>query len=227
MSRVSWMQAKNNMPVNCIEKDFFRNARRLESKVNSARPRNNFDDSKHKLIEAKGRLGNEVIQHLYSDLNRVYKDASQYKQTAQVFYSLLDMHLRFFRFAQIDDVLNELQKGKGDKPEIAEVLKTNFLNLLENIKMAIHAANENFESVQDVDDEIVYLVDLTREIEVKLRYYAKATNTTEQGEELIDYYDKIEREKGKQQALQSIEDSDEPSDFVQNTEDELEDMFEV
>lgn len=215
------------MPVECIDKQFFRNARRVESKVKSARPRNNFDKSKQTLVEAKGRLGNEVIQYLYSDLNRVYKDASNYQKTAQVFYSLLDMHLRFFRFAQIDDVLNELQKGKGDKPEIAEELKTNFLNLLNNIKMAIHATNENFEEHEELDDTLVYLVDLTREIEVKMRYYGKATTTSDGNEQLIDYYERIEREKGKQEAMQQIENSDEPSEFVQNTEDELEDMFDV
>lgn len=220
----SWMQVKAGMPVECIEREFFDEAEMLETKVKGINLYER-EEGYQRLIESRREL-NSVVQRILQNLNEVYNQVEDYREEAQGIYRLIDINLRFYRYAEIDKKDDELPStiANANVGDI-EQLRSGIITMLNTLKNSIDKANRRFEPEPEVDDKVVYLVDLASNLEISIRFFGRHKMETEEGGSTpIDYFELLNQEKDKQQFLEDM-DTEGVSDFVEESEKEMEDMF--
>lgn len=221
------MRIYYNTPVE-MDRDFFKDLENLYYNIKS------IDDNNHK--KALNQLSNDIetslnriIQQLMRRLNRMYNRANEYRDGAKAIYGLIDMNLRHYK-------KNRINQKKGDmisntlSDDISSVqinnLKEGYLSLVNSIIGSLKETNNSFESKEDLEDELVWMVDFAYNLEISLRPFAKSTMINREGQQTpIDYYDRIEQETHKQ-ALENIQNQEEKSRVVQEAESEMEKRFE-
>lgn len=220
MTNRSWCRLRENCPVSIIPDSFFREAKNLDQKMSRIESTIDNPGTRRDLVRLNEDM-TSVIQNLQKNLNKVYAEADNYHNAAKGIYKLIDINLRFYRFSEIDKQFNIMDKNKGGPSayRLQRVL-SNIRVLLKTIYESIEYANEGFEHDEEIDDNVVYLVDLASNFELSIRYFAKYQSQEE--DETIDYFDELEsNDMG--DALDNIEEDD--AEFVKESEAEMEEMF--
>ncbi len=219
------MQVKKDCPIDTFDRDFFDYGERLSWKLKGVNPQQDEDRAYGKLIEAGTEINNKVVQPLIRNLNRAYKESDEYRDGAKAVYRLIDMNLRWFQYAKIDDVKNDISvKANYSQETQINQLKNNYRDLLDMIRQCMAEANAQFEPSDKVDDTVVYLVDLAYHIEISVRMYGRHMFSGD-GEGVMDYYEIIDEE-DRANALQEIGEKEEQSEFVKESQSEMEQMIE-
>lgn len=231
-----WSVVKSEHHAQVLPKRFFRKARETESQIKYAKDVAKGQEAFNKTIEANRALS-DLINKMMRVINQKYHEAKEYKATAKAFYRLIDMNIRFFRYAEIDQVKQDVSLTNGYDENALYTLQSNLLKLLNILKESINDANsqyyneltENKEEIQEYGEEVVYIVAFAQNLESSLRFTARNNNITGEGEEgegtggIEDYYAIIERAS----ATEAVEEvGDESEEFIEEAKDNLKSRFE-
>jgi len=220
MSRHNWSRLKKDSPVDIIPSDFYQDAKNLELKMTRVENKEGLTSKKSELVKINEELTG-VVQDLQKNLNKVYERANNYNRAAQGIYKLIDINLRFYRFSQIEKQFNKMDQNHGEPSEyrLQRVL-SNMRTMLNTIYESIQYANDGFKEREEIDDEVVYIVDLADYFELSIRYFAQYQS--DQEEDTVDYFEELEKN-NMGEALDEIEEDN--AEFVEETENEMEEMF--
>lgn len=221
MSKHNWSKLKMECPIELIPDSFFRDAKNLELKISQVEKKHDLSSIGPELVKINEEL-TSIVQDMQKNLNKVYDKAGNYNKAARGIYKLIDINLRFYRFSEIDKQFRMLDQNHGQPSEYRmQRVLSNMRTMLNTIYESIQYANDGFEQRESVDDHVVYLVDLAEYFEISIRYFAKYQS--DQEEDQIDYFDELQNN-DMEDALDEIEDDN--SEFVKETEKELDEMFE-
>lgn len=199
---------------------FFKDAKNLELEIERVENKSNIKDMRPELVKVNENL-TTTVQDFLKNLNKVYDRANNYENAAHGIYKLIDINLRFYRFSEIDKQFMLMDKDHGDpSPYRLQRVVSNLRTLLNTIYESIQYANDGFQEREDIDDEVVYMVDLAEHFELSIRYFAKYESEHE--EDAVNYFDELE-DSDMSDALDEIEEDE--SEFVKETESEMEEMF--
>jgi hypothetical protein len=214
------MRLKKNSPVDVIPKKFYRNSKNLELEIERIEMKTQLKDHRTDLVKINEDL-TTIVQQLQKNLNKVSEQANDYNKAAEGIYKLIDINLRFYRFSEIDQQFKIMDKNRGETSNyrLQRVLSS-IRTLLNTIYESIHYANKGFETHEDIENEVVYLVDLADNFEISIRYFAKYQSSEE--DEQIDYFEEL-NENDMEEALGEIQDDE--AEFVKESEKEMEEMF--
>jgi len=215
------MRLKRDSPIGLIPDDFYKDAKDLELKVHRIEGREKPEDIKPELVKINEELTG-IVQDLLKNLNKVYADADNYNKAAIGIYKLIDINLRFYRFSEIDNQFRKMDQNHGQPSDYRmQRIISNMRTLLNMIHDSLQYANDGFEEHQNIEDQVVYLVDLAEHFELSIRYFAKYQSQQED-DATVDYFDELEGN-DMEEALDTIEEDD--AEFVKETENEMEEMF--
>lgn len=221
MSRHNWARLKKDCPVDLIPDDFFKDAKNLELQIDRVENQGDISEKRPELVKINEDLTG-IVQDLQKNLNKVYSRANNYNNAARSIYRLIDINLRFYRFSEIDKQFRVMDQNRGEPSEyrLQRVL-SNMRTLLNTIYESIQYANDGFEQHEEIDDEVVFIVDLADHFEISIRYFAKYQS--EDDEDTINYFEELESN-NMDEALDQIEEDE--SEFVKESENEMKEMFE-
>lgn len=228
-----WPVIKSEHHADVLPDSFFRQARETESRVKYAKDVASRRESFNKTVEVNREVS-DLVNKMMRIINQNYREAKNYKAAAKAFYRLIDMNLRFYRYAEIDKVKENVSLTNGYDENALYTLQNNLLKLLDILKESINDANKAYfeeiqkEDIEEYGKEVVYVVAFSQNLESSLRFTARNPNITE-GEDgesdggIQDYYAIIEEAS----ATKAAEDVNEQSEeFVQEAKDNLKSRFE-
>lgn len=199
MNTNSWTTLRNQCPVDFMTNGFEADAYSLESELQEI-SKEQYDDYElmlADLLEYKRKTDN-MMTEILTYLNQVYKEAQQYDDAAEGVYRLIDMNLRFYRYTKIDVKIEEANQGGTTSLINVIEVKQSLQMLIDIIAESIEQANQEFEPSEDEEDKVVYLATLAKQIEYKIRYFAKYMTKQDEDGEVIDYYEVLENSQGKE-----------------------------
>lgn len=199
MKTNNWTTLRNQCPVDFLGKSFVADAYKLESEIDSVQKEDydNYELMLADLLEYK-RETDGMITEILTHLNQVYQEAQQYDEAAEGVYRLIDMNIRFYRYTKIDVKIEEANKGGTVSLINVIEVKQSLQMLIDIIAESIHQSNKGFEKVEGENDEVVYLATLARQIEYKIRYFAKYMTNQDEDGQVIDYYEVLQQTPNKQ-----------------------------
>lgn len=220
MSRHNWSRLNKECPVDVIPSEFYQDAKNLELEMTRVENKTGSKQLKGELVKINEEV-TVMVQDLQKNLHSVFQEAESYNNAARDIYKLIDINLRFYRFSQIEKQFNKMDQNRGEPSEyrLQRVL-SNMRTLVNTVYESIQYANDGFEDRDDIDDQVVFLVDLADYFELSIRYFAQYQSQSGDGE--IDYFEELSNN-DMGEALDEI--GDDKSDYVKESEKEMEEMF--
>jgi len=232
-SEQGWITLRNKVPVEgFLPRELYQKAWDIERDLEFYEVHKNPDKAYRETIKANKEVS-EIINEINRRLNRKYQEAREYEKVAEAFYRLIGMNLRFYRWAEIDKLVEEATDNTGNvrQPQLIR-LQQNLEILLNSIRKSLALANEDFESDDEYEDEVIYIVAFAQHLESSLRYTAKHRTkaNADDGENrdgpgIQDYYQIIEMAKPKDAANKMNEQLEQEQEFVEDAEQKIEDQF--
>lgn len=239
----SWIQVRNNQPVEVFPRKMFQQAWETQSKLDSIQP-GEGQKAYREAIEAEEEVA-DIVREVSRTLNNVYQEAREYEKASKAFYRLIDMNLRFYRYAEIDQLMDGLTNTSGTVIDSELIkLQKNLEKLLNAVKNSIDRANEETSNELDKEEveaepEVIYLVSFARQLESSLRYTAKYVSKVGDGDGggigddgsgggggIRDYYGVIEQAEASDAMTEMEERLEKNEEFMDEAEETIESAFE-
>lgn len=229
-----WITIRSECPVEVFPHRMFHEAKLLERELDSIQRNIASDQALQKTLSAKTDLS-DIINQIKRSTDPKYEAATEYESAAKAFYRLIDMNLRFYKYAEIEKNLDGAIQNNGfNEGKLNEVVES-LQRLLNFIKRSIEKANYKYydepEDEREDKSQVVYIVLFAQQLEASLRYTAKYKNqVTEDGEgddgnNIQDYYAIIESARASD-AVNQAEENNVGEELNEEAEEELEDLFE-
>lgn len=232
-SEQGWITVRNNVPVEgFLPRELYQKAWDIERDLEFYDVHRDPDKAYRETMKANKEVS-QIINEMNRRLNSKYQEAREYQKVAEAFYRLIGMNLRFYRWAEIDKLVEEATDTSGNvrQPQLTR-LQQNLQVLLNSIRKSLALANEDFEADDEYEDEVIYIVAFAQHLESSLRYTAKhrtksgAEDGDGDGPGIQDYYQIIEMAEPKDAANKMDEQLQQEQEFVEDAEQKIEQQFE-
>lgn len=223
MDRRNWSSLRIDLPVDVINRDLFQTGKKIDLLLSNVEGNREATEKVKKLIQAQRKIG-QLASKYQLNLNRAYRKADKHKKAGKEAIKLVDAHIRFYRFGEIEEKMNKLTGGASNTYDEAAIqqIKKSLQSFADVIYQSIDETNQQYVEPEDADKKIAYLVNLAFQTDIAMRYYAKHMKNEEEGD-FVNYYDILERGAAERE-IERIENKQEDS-FINEAYENIEDTL--